>query len=84
MEKTDGFQNMNDSEETKNHYYKFLADFVMKATSADAVVLVVLGGRDGSGSIIAVEHPHFIEQIPEFLQIMIDKLTNSLSKSLLN
>jgi hypothetical protein len=54
--------------------YQTYAGFVMAKTNADCVVLTVLGGKDGSGSVLTVTDKDFVTDVVPVLEMLIKEI----------
>jgi len=74
---------MDDEEEDggKQYTYADLVYLLMEKTSAQGVVMIVLGGEHGSKSLVAVKHPEVFMKIPDALRMLLENVEKGLHKS---
>ncbi len=66
----------------KQYAYAALVAFLMEKTSAQGVVMIILGGENGSGSLIAAKDPEAFNMIPDALRELLENVEKGFHKSL--
>jgi hypothetical protein len=61
--------------------YRKYVHFLMEHTEAEAVVLIIIDGKDGSGGAVAAHSMEVIPRVQDVLETVLDEIKDKLKKS---